>query len=132
MKRLVTFLTFSFSVLFALSFFTACNGKAPWDYSEVEWYSDDPAIVLRTEYSGEPSIGYIEAEGERTEIYLWWGEPTYTFSVCVYNPAEEISVGTDELLLQGKVTYDNATATLIIEKDEIFGGQYEKIILNRR
>ena len=103
--------------------------KGPWSYDNVIWYSDNPIIELRTEYSGEPSIGYVEIDGKRTEIYLCWGPPTYTFTIRVYNAEDGVSIGTDELLLQGKVKFDKNSATLIIKEDYIFDYKYSSIVL---
>ncbi len=132
MKRILTLVILVLSVLCVLPTIASCKGEAPWEYPNVEWYSDSPAIELRTEYSGEPSIGYIDVNAERIEVYLWWGPPTYTFSIYVFNSEEEISAGTDELLLRGKVEYDKSTATLIIQQDNLFDGKYDTITLYQR
>ena len=110
---------------------TGCN-KAPWDYPNVDWYSENPVIELHTEYSGEPSIGYMEIDGEQTAVYLWWGPPTYTFTIHAYDSENGISVETDKLLLLGKVKYDKNSATLIISEDYIFENKYSSIVLKRK
>lgn len=120
-------------VLFIVTLsFAGCRGAAPWDYSNVTWYSENPIMEFNTVYSGEPSLGYIETDGERLEVYLWWGPPTYTFHICVYDPETNFSVGTDELLLRGKVKYDSTYTTLVIETDNFFDNQYPTIKLSRR
>ena len=113
----------------------ACSGRterAPWDYSDADWLSENPVMELHSEYSGEPSTGYMQANGQRVRVYLCWGPPTYTFSVYAYNPENGISVGTDELLLRGKVEYGPQTATLLIDTDNVFGSAFSSIVLTRR
>ncbi len=110
----------------------SCTKKEPWDYPNVDWYSEDPVVELHTEYSGEPSIGYMEINGQQVQVYLCWGPPTYTFSIYVYNSEDGISVGTDELLLSGKVKYDSETATLLISTDNVFESAFSTIVLSRR
>ena len=112
--------------------FTGCKTKAPWEYSDVEWYSESPVIELHTEYAGEPSIGFMEVNGQQKSVYLWWGPPTYTFSICEYDSENGVSFGTDKVLLQGKVKYNSVAATLLINTDNVFDSQYSVIVLSRR
>ena len=109
----------------------SCTKKGPWDYPNVDWYSENPVMELHTEYSGEPSIGYMEINGQQVQVYLCWGPPTYTFSIYVYNSEKGISVGTDELLLRGKVKYGSEMATLLISTDNVFGSAFSAIVLSR-
>lgn len=110
----------------------SCTKKEPWDYPNVDWYSEDPVMVLHTEFSGEPSIGYMKINEQQVQVYLCWGPPTYTFSIYVYNSEDGISVGTDELLLSGKVKYDSEAATLLINTDNVFEFAFSTIVLSRR
>ncbi len=121
-------LLMSFVMLACIS----CTQKEPWDYPNVDWYSENPEIELHTEYSGEPSIGYMEINGQQVQVYLCWGPPTYMFSIYVYHSENGISIGTDELLLRGKVKYDSETATLLISTDNVFEFAYSTIVLNRQ
>lgn len=111
---------------------SSCTKKEPWDYPNVDWYSEDPVMILHTEYSGEPSTGYMEIDGQQVEVYLCWGPPTYTFSIYAYNSEDGISIGTDELLLRGKVKYDSETVTLLTSTDNVFESAFSSIVLNRR
>lgn len=132
MNRIIKFTSINMICVAVALFFVACTNQAPWDYSNVTWYSEDPAIELNTTYSGEPSIGYIKNDGDCIEVYLRWGPPTYTFSIYLYNPNTNFSPGTDELLLRGKVKYNSTSATLVIKEDNFFGNKYSAIKLNRR
>lgn len=132
MKRIVKFISISMIFVVVALFFSACTDQAPWDYSNVTWYCEDPVVEFNTTYSGEPSLGKIENNGECIEVYLLWGPPTYTFSIYIYNPGAKLSPGTDELLLQGKVKYNSTSATLVIKTDNFFDNKYSVIKLSRR
>lgn len=133
MKKLAKVAFACMALFSAVLTFAGCSGAAPWDYSNVTWHSESPVIEFNTEMSGEPSLGYIEIDGESLEVYLWWGPPTYTFKICVYDSETNFAVGTDQLLLNGKVKYDHDStyATLVIQTDNIFDNQYQTIKLIR-
>ena len=120
------------SMSFVMLACISCTKQEPWDHPNVDWYSEDPVMELHTDYSGEPSIGYMEIDGQQVQVYLCWGPPTYTFSIYVYNSEDGISIGTDELLLSGKVKYDSETATLLISTDNVFEFAFSTIVLSRR
>ena len=58
------------------------------------------------------------------EVYLSWGPPTYSFEIRLSE--------TEDLLLLGKVEYDPAGATLVIQTDHLFEDRYPTIRLSRR
>lgn len=132
MKKIISAFLTGILTLLVMTAFVGCEKKAPWDYPNVDWYSENPVLELHTEYSGEPSIGYMEINGEHIAIYLWWGPPTYTFTIHVYDSENGISDGTDKLLLSGKVKYDKNSATLVIKEDYIFDNKYSSIVLYRK
>ncbi len=131
MKKIARTIFVAMIVMSAMIACIGCTKKGPWDHPNVDWYSEDPVMKLHTDYSGEPSIGYMEVNGQQVQVYLCWGPPTYTFSLYAYNSDEGISVGTDELLLRGKVKYDSETATLLIDTDNVFKSAYSTVVLKR-
>lgn len=125
MKKLFKSTFMGIALLIATLNFSGCKNTAPWDYSFVTWYSENPAMEFNVgQYSSEPSLGYIETEGERFEVYLSWGAPTYSFEI-------RLSENKD-LLLLGKVEYTNTCATLVVRTDNLFNNQYPTITLSRR
>lgn len=131
MRRICSLLL-SIIVLFSfLSFYGCTKEKEPWTYPNVQWQSDTPVMCFITKYAGEPSIGYIELNGERKDVYLTWGPPTYMATIREYNSSNGINIGTDKVLLKGEVEYDKSSATIIIKIDNCFNGKYDKIQLIR-
>ena len=117
------------SVFFNVLIFSGCTEK-PWNYDNVIWYSDNPAIEI-IKLPGESWLGTLEIDDEEIQIMLLWG-PTETFFIVDATKNDGNTAVEEMTLIKGKVKYDENSATLVIKKDYIFKYKYNSIILQRK
>lgn len=118
------------TLILIVSVLSACNTKKPWDYGNVEWYSETPVIriIVSSETNND---GLMEIDGEEKPIRLLWG-PALSFRLIDATKDDGDTAVEEMTLISGKVKYDKRSATLIIKKDNVFDNQYEKIVLHRK
>lgn len=99
-----------------------CGPTKPWEYDNVIWYSEVPFMEFSLS-ADDNWNGIIKCEDEIISIRMVWGPSSF---------AVENSRNEDKIVLEGKLIYDKHTATLIVQKDEVFNYEYEEIVLKRR
>ncbi|MCM1009070.1 MAG: hypothetical protein NC485_14375 [Ruminococcus flavefaciens] len=115
------------TLLFVLS---ACSDPKPWDYENVEWYSEMPSIqFVKTE--DKYWEGTLKTKDETFQIQMLWG-PTYSFEIIDATKDDGSTPVEDMLLIRGEVKFDNTSAVLVIKTDNIFNGEYKQIVLSHR
>lgn len=109
--------------------FSACKTSGPWSINEAIWYSENPEIKIIKKIDTD-WLGYIIVGDEKIDIELLWG-PSRSFEIVNM----DYKIISDEItLLGGTFKFNDESATLKIEKDNLFNGKYKdkEIILYRK
>lgn len=117
-------------LLVLLLVFSACSTKKPWDYENVEWYSEEPSLqfVKTEEIYWE---GTLKTKNETFQIRMLWG-PTRSFDIIDATKDDGSTPVDDIRLIIGEVKCDDTSVVLVIKTDNVFNGEYKQIVLSHR
>lgn len=101
---------------------------SPHDFPGSEWQCEEPFISLHVKENNEIG-GYIIIDGERINVDcpIDWGR----FILMTRTVEGGESVRASDYLFEGKCDCTAQQIIIKIEKDYIFGGRYDEIVLIR-
>lgn len=116
---------FSVSLLWFILYVYGVEEKHPYEYGYSVWKCSDPNIELIYKDKEEKCI-YHSPDGE-VELYV---EFDFGRGMCILKEQQSVW-SEDNVLLRGECAFDSEFFIVRITKNELFDGDYDKIVFER-